>query len=123
MGVNFVFETLPPEEDFDPSTRSFRVRNSSCVGGQGRYYWLGITRHRCSALQVGHVADFSLRAVFTSTGIYNLNRFRFNLEVEGAPPRVFFFPLQHLIHVSAHSESQPESSPPLAETESVLQDN
>jgi hypothetical protein len=30
-------------------------------------------------------------------------RFRFNLEVEGAAPRVFFFPLQHWLHVHASS--------------------
>jgi hypothetical protein len=54
-----------------------------------------------AALPPGAVVELALTAVFVAPGSYNINRFRFNLEVEGAAPRVFFFPLQHWMHVRA----------------------
>lgn len=108
--VWFVFETLPPEEEFDPSSRSFRVRTSNNLSG--RYFWKGQTRRRIG-LGPGNTVDIKLTACIFASGVFNLNRyfhflissltfcsFRFNLETDGNAPRVFFFPLQHLVFVN-----------------------
>jgi hypothetical protein len=99
QAASFSFETLPAEEEFDQSSRSFRARASALTGG--RYFWEGGTRRHVAALPPGAVVELALTAVFAAPGSYNINRFRFNLEVEGAAPRVFFFPLQHWMHVRA----------------------
>lgn len=95
--VSFSFETLPPEEEFDPAKRSFRLVGSPAL--RGRYTWFGGTKCRVQELAPGASCDVQLYAHFSAPGVYNLNRFRFTVEVPGKKPRVFFFPLQHLIHV------------------------
>jgi len=41
-----------------------------------------------------------LMALFYQPGHYNLNRFKFTVDIPGeGAPRVFFFPLQHLINI------------------------
>lgn len=71
--ASFVFETLPTDEEFDSSSRSFRVRTASGLGG-GRYFWKGATRQRVHQLLPGHSTHLKLTAVFTAPGTYNVNR-------------------------------------------------
>lgn len=123
--VSFLFETLPPEEEFDPkyacmlarclrclgpwfdwcrvplvlSSRSFRaVTNAST---RCRYLWRGTTRLRVPDLAPSAIVDIKLCATFFNAGQFNLNRFRFTVETAEQKPRVFFFPLQHLIAVGS----------------------
>ena len=96
--ISFLFETLPPEEDFDPVRRQFRTLPSSTL--RGRYAWHGLTRAKVAALKGGEEAEVTLYVDVGGEGEYNLNRFRFTVEVGGGKkPRVFFFPLQHLIRI------------------------
>ena len=104
--VTFSFETLPPEEEFDAVKRSFRVSQSQ--SWKGRYMWSGSTRCRVAELPAGERVAITLFASFPSPGVYNLNRFRFTVEQVGKKPRVFFFPLQHLIHITQASQKQTE---------------
>jgi len=101
--VTFAFETLPPEEEFDAGKRSFRQVLSPAL--RARYTWQGSTKCRVSELPAGQQCEIQLYACFTAAGVYNLNRFRFTVEVPGRKPRVFFFPLQHLIHVAQQQQS------------------
>ena len=82
---------------------SFFVLSHFSFRPGGRYFWSGCTRRRVVALPPGGVVELHLDALVCAPGSYNINRFRFNLEVDGgaAPPRVFFFPLQHWLHVRA----------------------
>ena len=96
--ISFQFETLPPEEDFDPVRRQFRTLPSSVL--RGRYAWHGVTRAKVGQLRGGEEAEVRLYVDVGEEGEYNLNRFRFTVEVGGGKkPRVFFFPLQHLVRV------------------------
>ena len=102
--ISFLFETLPPEEEFDANKRAFRTSHSSTLP-PSRYMWRGLTRSRVVGLQGGEEADVLLCVDVLRGGEYNLNRFRFTVEVGGGKkPRVFFFPLQHLIRVEAADE-------------------
>ena len=97
--ISFLFETLPPEEEFDANKRAFRTSTSSTLSAS-RYMWRGLTRSRVVGLRGGDEADVLLCVDVLRAGEYNLNRFRFTVEVGGGKkPRVFFFPLQHLIRV------------------------
>ena len=96
--ISFLFETLPPDEEFDPQRRAFRQIASSSLSS--RYQWRGKTRTRVASLRGGEEAEVQLAVDVVSEGEYNLNRFRFTVEVGGGKkPRVFFFPLQHLIRI------------------------
>ena len=99
-----MFETLPPEEEFDANKRAFRTSTSSTLAAS-RYMWRGLTRSRVVGLKGGDEADVLLCVDVLRAGEYNLNRFRFTVEVGGGKkPRVFFFPLQHLIRVEVAGE-------------------
>ena len=103
--ISFLFETLPPEEEFDATKRAFRTSTSSTLP-PARYMWRGLTRSRVVGLPGGDEADVLLCIDVLRSGEYNLNRFRFTVEVGGGKkPRVFFFPLQHLIRVERPGES------------------
>jgi hypothetical protein len=67
------------------------------------YLWQGVTRRRVDRVDALHTTELSLTAVFLAPGQYNLNRFRFTVSVVGvdAKPRVFFFPLQHIINITS----------------------
>ena len=96
--ISFQFETLPPEEEFDPVRRQFRTLTSTSM--RGRYAWHGLTRVKVPQLKGGEEAEVVLYVDVDGEGEYNLNRFRFTVEVGGGKkPRVFFFPLQHLVRV------------------------
>lgn len=101
--ITFVFETLAPEEEFDPIARSFKTQPSSAL--RCRYLWSGRTRLKITALKAQTAVRVPITARFFQPGVYNLNRFRFTVEQEGQKPRVFFFPLQYLI--SVHPPSAP----------------
>jgi hypothetical protein len=99
--VTFSFETLAPEEEFDTADRVFRTHTSPAL--RARYIWYGNTKCKVSELGAGESCVVQLFAAFAAPGVYNLNRFRFTFEVvSGSEPRVFFFPLQHLIHINQH---------------------
>jgi hypothetical protein len=102
--VTFSFETLPPEEEFDASKRSFRQVHSPAL--RSRYTWHGSTKCKVVDLAPGRSSAIQLFASFPAAGVYNLNRFRFTVEVAGRKPRVFFFPLQHLIHVTQQTQAE-----------------
>jgi len=98
--LTFLFETLPPDEEFDSARRLFRTMPSPSI--HCRYHWSGVTRSRVENLPPAAVCRLELWARIHAPGSYNLNRFRFTIEPQansGKKPRVFFFPLQHLIHV------------------------
>eukprot|EP01083_Nonionella_stella_P118378 353380_1 len=103
--VLFHFETLSPNEQFDSHTRSFQTRETPSLSS--RYFWRGTTHKLVGPLVPGAVEYITLSACFTDSGMFNLNRFRFLLNMPGRQqPRVFFFPLQHLIKVE--DDSMPE---------------
>lgn len=78
--------------------RCFRVRVSSAI--HSRYFWSGTTRLQVDKLQPNSTLLINLTACITHCGMYNLNRFRFQLpSPTGGAARVFFFPLQHLVSV------------------------
>eukprot|EP00823_Brevimastigomonas_motovehiculus_P008275 TRINITY_DN7559_c0_g1_i1.p1 TRINITY_DN7559_c0_g1~~TRINITY_DN7559_c0_g1_i1.p1 ORF type:complete len:204 (+),score=33.90 TRINITY_DN7559_c0_g1_i1:40-612(+) len=98
--VSFLFETLAQEEEFDSSKRAFRQVNS--ISLSSRYLWHGLTTTRVNDLKPNEITHLHLNASFFQPGHYNLNRFRFTVEICGSSsskPRVFFFPLQHLITI------------------------
>ena len=106
--ISFLFETLPPEEEFDANKRAFRTSHSAALP-PARYMWRGLTRSRVVGLKGGEEADVLLCIDVLRCGEYNLNRFRFTVEVGGGKkPRVFFFPLQHLIRVEREGEGEGE---------------
>lgn len=108
--VSFFFETLPSEEEFDPIKRTFRVHHSQSL--RGRYTWAGATKCKINDLPPGEQVQIDLFAAFPAPGVYNLNRFRFTVEQVGKKPRIFFFPLQHLIHVNQSDPNLPSATPP-----------
>ena len=120
--VTFSFETLPPEEEFDAAKRSFKHQASPAL--RGRYTWAGATKCKVTDLPSGECSDIPLFAEFSSAGVFNLNRFRFTVEVAGKKPRIFYFPLQHLIHVTqAHNTKQTDNATQQAEPAAVAADD
>ena len=109
--ISFLFETLPPEEEFDPVRRQFRTIASTSM--RGRYAWHGLTRVKVPQLRGGDEVEVLLYVDVDGEGEYNLNRFRFTVEVGGGKkPRVFFFPLQHLVRVEREGGSRSGGSSP-----------
>jgi len=110
--LTFLFETLPPEEEFDQATRLFRTVTSSSL--RSRYLWSGVTKKRVVALEPNTTMELRLCATFFHPGHYNLNRYRLTVfdakpegpksskatSKDGKSPRVFFFTAQHLIFVT-----------------------
>eukprot|EP00466_Bigelowiella_natans_P003525 jgi/Bigna1/133992/aug1.23_g8700 len=97
ISVSFVFETLPPNQEFDSVSRSFREsRNHSMAA---RYFWHGKTTQRVKQLGPNKKVLLQIHAAFHADGDYNLNRFRFSVDMPGIGIKHFFFPLQHLISI------------------------
>jgi hypothetical protein len=110
--VTFLFETLPIEEEFDTQRRTFRTVSLQQITLLGRYAWRGTTKAKIINLAPGQTTELQLLMDCFRPGVYNLNRFRFTVEVNTATtaqgnkkPRVFFFPLQHLIHIHSSSST------------------
>jgi len=108
--MSFVFETLPPEETFDRSSCRFQRSQIFTAG----YLWIGETRWNVESLKPAEAKSFDLTAMFDTSGVYNLNRFRFYLkqippnlsEEEQAkiPSKLFYFPIQHFVELVDHVE-------------------
>jgi len=97
--VHFLFETLEPEDTFEHSKKSFKTVHHSSV--RSRYLWEGATKLRIRDFASGSVHIIKLTALFYQPGHYNLNRFKFTVDIPGeGAPRVFFFPLQHLTNIT-----------------------
>jgi len=99
IAVSFVFETLPPMQEFDSVTRSFQ--ESKTLSMQSRYFWEGATSQRIKNLGPNDQVRLKVYAVFHKPGQYNLNRFRFSVDMPNVGVKHFFFPLQHLVSVSS----------------------
>eukprot|EP00467_Chlorarachnion_reptans_P021576 CAMPEP_0114509028 /NCGR_PEP_ID=MMETSP0109-20121206/12969_1 /TAXON_ID=29199 /ORGANISM="Chlorarachnion reptans, Strain CCCM449" /LENGTH=1300 /DNA_ID=CAMNT_0001688109 /DNA_START=61 /DNA_END=3960 /DNA_ORIENTATION=- len=97
IAVSFVFETLPPTQEFDSVSRSFRESRSHSM--TGRYFWSGKTTQRVQKLGPNQQVELRIDAMFHAEGEYNLNRFRFSVDMPNVGIKHFFFPLQHLISV------------------------
>eukprot|EP00808_Paulinella_micropora_P016218 g46218.t1 len=86
-----------------PLRRSFSNVNHSSL--RDRYTWQGSTRQQVSNFPKDAVHIINLYAWFYEPCLYNLNRFKFTVAVPGRSPRVFFFPLQHLLLVKSPSSN------------------
>lgn len=101
--MTFVFEALTIQEDFDNVAKAFKKSVSSNI--TGRYHWVGDTIKKVENLEAHATVTLWLSAMFVTPGHYNLNRFRLtvqDVDLTGGgktKPRVFFFPVQHLISV------------------------
>ena len=99
IAVSFVFETLPPTQEFDSISRSFQ--ESRNLSMSTRYFWSGATSQRIKNLQPKKHVYLKVDAQFHAQGHYNLNRFRFSVDMPNVGVKHFFFPLQHLISISS----------------------
>eukprot|EP00954_Amorphochlora_amoebiformis_P016966 1315989-Amorphochlora_amoeboformis.AAC.1 len=97
IAVSFIFETLAPTQVFDSITRSFQESKNHSMNA--RYFWAGLTSQRIKNLEPNKQILLEIDAVFHSAGEYNLNRFRFSVDMPGVGIKHFFFPLQHLISI------------------------
>lgn len=95
--ITFLFETLHPGEIFSQQDRKFQRLTDQNL--RGRYFWTGCTRKRVAQLQAQQSVELELTATFFHPATYNLNRFQFLVERDGSKPKLFFFPLQHLVSV------------------------
>jgi hypothetical protein len=96
--VDFVFETLLPEETYEASAR--RVTRLPLDSTDANYFWQGVTKKTTRDLQPRASTMVRLAAVFHEPGVYALNRFRITIQGEKkSSSRLFFFPAQNLIRV------------------------
>jgi len=99
VAVSFVFETLPPNQEFDSISRSFKESKNHSMAS--RYFWSGVTSQRIQNLGPNQRVTLKVNAVFHADGEYNLNRFRFSVDMPNIGIKHFFFPLQHLISITS----------------------
>ncbi|CEO98949.1 hypothetical protein PBRA_007063 [Plasmodiophora brassicae] len=106
--VSFAFETLNPETYFDTEERKFATISTPCT--RGRSFWAGCTRRSGISLEPEQSITIALQATFTHPGVFAINRMRFLVDQrrdESAEPRMFYFPVQRLIHIRQISRHSP----------------
>jgi len=76
--------------------------NSRHHAMQNDFVWLGCTRRSIQSLQGGSSVTISLQACFFSAGIYDLNRFKFTVQLSRSKPTVFVFHAPYLLSIASH---------------------
>uniref|UniRef100_K3WUK9 Trafficking protein particle complex subunit 8 n=1 Tax=Globisporangium ultimum (strain ATCC 200006 / CBS 805.95 / DAOM BR144) TaxID=431595 RepID=K3WUK9_GLOUD len=115
--IDFTVEMLHPGEAKPTSggrQGSFPfAADSTNSAASPHFFWTGVTKKKIVDFAPSAQATIQLRACFMSSGIYDLNRFRFlihpagNSAINGGgmpmAPAVFHFPVEYLVYVKLSS--------------------
>jgi len=76
--LTFYLETLRPHDQFD--TQQSGRSNSLSLQKRSQYFWTGMTQHYIRDLEPGQKIEIETTACFCRPGVYNLNRYKFNIK-------------------------------------------
>ncbi|EEY66454.1 uncharacterized protein PITG_17068 [Phytophthora infestans T30-4] len=108
--LDVTVEMLHPEEaqaslpSSAPLTKLQSVSHSGAsppLGSPPRFLWTGVTKKKIARFSPNSSVTINLKACFMTSGIYNLNRFRFvvHAATPGHPASVFMLPAEYLVYL------------------------
>lgn len=107
--IDFTVEMLHPGEgklvDGGKQSASFPFAGPIIGVASPHFFWAGVTKKKIVDLAPSAEETIQLKACFMSSGIYDLNRFRFLVHSSSAnstqvPATVFQFPVEYLVYVT-----------------------
>lgn len=116
--LDVTVEILHPEEAQGslPTTSSltklYSVSHSGASPPQGSppsFFWTGVTKKNVARFLPNNHVTIKLKACFIAPGIYNLNRFRFEVQSTtlGQPANVFMLPADYFVYVMDPQDTGP----------------
>jgi len=101
--LSFYLETLRPHDQPDSiPNRSGSISNQK----RSQYFWAGVTQHYIADLLPEQKIEIETFACFTRPGVYNLNRYKFNIKDSRKRQVVqqIYSQFQHLIIIEDQNE-------------------
>lgn len=139
--IDFTLEMLHPDEGKTSHGASTATRHSgvftfpgaaaSPAAASPHFFWVGVTKKKITQFAPSAQVSINLKACFLTSGIYDLNRFRFVVQPTssdasaGRPPSpvrqpvVYEFPVEYLIYVKPASKLPAQPPVPVLEAMAV----
>ena len=107
LPLSFYLETLRPHESIETTTAATMGHRNSLVQKRSQYFWSGPTQQFIPNLLPDQKIQVETFVCFHRAGIYNLNRYRFNIKdvKKNTFSHQLFSPYQHLIVIEDQNQS------------------